>query len=155
MSNNVLAKKSALHGTSIALFVKWIFWNPSMKKTSVCGTFIMTWETDWKKTRRGRPSSPEMEMAMPRKDFVIWMERETLVKFVTFWFLLWYWKNHQPVTTEKMTRPRMLVELLQEPFIFQLSLVGGGTWTQIKLSICRTLIIEKLMEHQCWSSFFT
>ena len=46
-----------------------------------------------------------------------------------------------------MTRPRMLVELLQEPVIFQLSL-SGRTFILINSSISSTLII-KLMEYQC------
>ena len=111
----------------------------------------MTWETDWKNWRRGRPSSPEIEIAIPDKRFCCKLFFNLFYILLSNCHLIVF--IQLPVTTEKMTRPRMLVELLQEPFIFQLSLGGGATWTQIKLSICRTLIIEKLMEHQCRFSF--
>ena len=34
-------------------------------------TFIMTWDTDRKKRRRGLPSSPEIEMAMPNRTSIL------------------------------------------------------------------------------------
>ena len=41
------------------------------KKNCFNKTFIMTWDTDRKKRRRGLPSSPEIEMAMPNRTSIL------------------------------------------------------------------------------------
>ena len=95
----------------------------------------MTWETDLKNWRRGLPSSPDIEIAIPDKisRFHIFFFKFPSINLDKVHAPLIDW-TQLPVTTEKMTRPRMFVESLQEPVIFQLSLGDVGIMIQLDQS---------------------